>query len=171
MASIQAPPEYASETCLFSLSCPRIPVSFAMEWSGRRCTANHTPRKMSKMFLAISVWATPRIFHSQLTFLVSSVALFVIAGWVILSLLNNLRLLGNISHQQKRSLYVNGLCTRVRLVNHSIGIHSYIESQSFLAGSHPNAGIDDSLIDTQIYVLGNPLVLIPNKLSASIAPG
>jgi hypothetical protein len=91
------------------------------------------------------------------------VAPFVIAGLVILSLLTNLRLLDNISHQQKRSLYVNGLCTRVQLVSHSVEKHFYIEFQSFLAGSQPNTGIDDSSNSTQICVLENPWVLIPKE--------
>src|SRR5882672_9785860 len=112
-----------------------VTVSLAMEWSRRKCTVNHTLSKMSKMPLTISMQVILEMSHSQLTLLVSSVAPFVIAGFVILSLLTNLRLLGNISHQQKSPLYVNGLCTRVQLVNHSIENHSYKEFQSFLAGS------------------------------------
>jgi hypothetical protein len=109
-----------------------VTASFAMEWSGRRSIANHTLSKMSKKPLTIFMQATPRMSHLQLTFSVSSVAPFVIAGLVILSLLTNLRHLGNISHQQKRPLFVNGLFTRVQLVNHSAEKHSYMEFHSNL---------------------------------------
>jgi hypothetical protein len=56
------------------------------------------------------------------------------------------------------------------LVNHSAEKHSYIEFQSFLAGDHPDSGIDNSSNGTQICVLENHLVSIPNEHSASIAP-
>jgi hypothetical protein len=150
-----------------------VTAPLAMEWSGQRCTANHTLSKMSKKPLTISVQpvqATPRMSRLQLTLLVSSVAPFVIAGLVILSLLTNLRHLGKISHQQKRLLYVNGLFTRVQLDSRSVEKHSYIEFRNFLAGSHPDSGINDSSNGTQICVLENHLVLIPNEPSASIAP-